>query len=222
MRDSTQRDSFVRLINCSIGYIGSTVNLITAAILASLNYTPGHLNDTADILSRSKFTNAIVQNADVFNWKHGQSKDTDCTEAVKILSLNKKLPKSNQYYRYEKKLKAENGLLYYSRPNKLLPVIAMSDRLNIINHYHRSNLYCHAGVTKIYNLIRYLYFWPYMYKNLKKEIVKCDNCNTSKIRNHSKNKPMKPVVTTHFGELWQIDRRYLKIVKTTDIIIVVN
>ncbi|OAF65558.1 hypothetical protein A3Q56_06729, partial [Intoshia linei] len=111
----------------------------------TINYRPGHLNDTADILSRPEFTNAIVQNADVFNWKHGQSKDTDCIEAVKILSLNKKLPESNKYYKYENKLKAENGLLYYSRPNKLLLVIAMSDRLNIINHYHRFNFYCHAG-----------------------------------------------------------------------------
>lgn len=79
----------------------------------------------------------------------------------------------------------ENQLLYYRNIYGGLPklVIALPKCLTnqVITNYHDEKMTgAHLGVHKVFNKIRNNYYWPNMFKDIKKYVISCKKCQQRK------------------------------------------
>ncbi|GFV18907.1 transposon Ty3-I Gag-Pol polyprotein [Trichonephila clavipes] len=81
-------------------------------------------------------------------------------------------------------VKDEDGILCEKKfdPNgrKWLPIIPKHPRLQILQHFHDASTTGHLGFAKTYNRIRKLFFWPGLYRSVRRYVMHCRGCQRRK------------------------------------------
>ncbi|OAF66900.1 hypothetical protein A3Q56_05383 [Intoshia linei] len=175
-----------------------------------INYRPGSLNYTADLLSRipSEINNAVNKleiQSELFDIKTAQFNNSECKQTYNKLINKSPLIKNDKYYNLRKTLIAKNNVIYQVINGVSRLIVPSSMTNTIIKYYHNSILYCHPGLSKLYQMIKKRYNWPYLSRDLREYLNGCNRCNKSKHRNHMHVKLLKPVISSKFNDLWQID-----------------
>ena len=187
----------------------------------TLEYTPGPLNGTADMMSRFACRIEAVS----------RSEETDRGRPSPPITLHM-LPYSNQEVKTLQRLDSfifkliqfvrgqgqtpegrrwgprcffgDNGVLYYrteprgqGRPliTLLLPEPL---RKEVIRNAHDSAYGGHAGVAKVQSLMAEMYWWPSMLNDCAQYVLSCDRCQKMKPSNKGGENPIIPLPAERF------------------------
>eukprot|EP00961_Rhodomonas_salina_P303042 3941072-Rhodomonas_salina.3 len=61
----------------------------------------------------------------------------------------------------------------------------LAHRAALLSEAHDSQISAHRGIDKMYNALSEIYYWPSMYKDVRKYCTSCDSCASNKPRNYS-------------------------------------
>ncbi|GFW13448.1 transposon Ty3-I Gag-Pol polyprotein [Trichonephila clavipes] len=64
---------------------------------------------------------------------------------------------------------------------KWLPIIPKHLRLEILQHFHDASTAGHLGFTKMYDRIRKRFFWPGLYRSVRRYVMHCRECQRRKL-----------------------------------------
>ncbi|KAJ8965296.1 hypothetical protein NQ314_004225 [Rhamnusium bicolor] len=73
----------------------------------------------------------------------------------------------------------------------------------LIESYHK--LYGHFGISKLYNIVRHVLFFPNLRRRIQKVVRSCDICQKSKFPSRNLVGAIHPILAYHPGELVTVD-----------------
>ena len=86
----------------------------------------------------------------------------------------------SEYYRVREDLEVEGGTVWIKMPNRRRKVIPKNMRDDILAETHQLG---HFGIKKTFNLLRTLFWWPQMYRDVSSFIQGCQICQHRKSPN---------------------------------------
>jgi hypothetical protein len=128
-----------------------------------IDYKPGKLHTNVDYVSRVK----LMNNLEIFN--------VDKEQLDKIKQLQQNDEELQLMFR-NKKLQLINGILCETSNGKRIAV-PKKLRKEILELNHDHKLSGHLGITKTWNKIKHIYYWPKMKKSVILWINSCLECN---------------------------------------------
>lgn len=145
-------------------------------------YIKGSSNTAADTLSRVPINNIdIDSDYDELLQKVAQTLKTDPFFSDIIQHIED--PESPKHTKYSSQFSYDNELLYFLRftasddNHRRLCVPESSLRQLLITKAHNAS---HSGPYNTYLSLTADYYWPYMFRHIKKHIQKCNNCQRNK------------------------------------------
>ncbi|KAC9696434.1 hypothetical protein E3N88_45379 [Mikania micrantha] len=136
-----------------------------------IRYHPGKANVVADALSRKSHTQ-------VHSIRIQSNLRNHIYEAQQI-SLNQGKLQDEMSCGAEMQLEIKyDGLLYFL--NRIWIPNRNDLRMTIMNEAHKSRYSIHPGADKMYQDIRFLYWWPGMKKDIAEYVTKCLTCSKVK------------------------------------------
>ncbi|KAH0820304.1 hypothetical protein GEV33_002487 [Tenebrio molitor] len=98
-----------------------------------------------------------------------------------------------------------NNVLVHRSQNSNDDCIAVPESLiiKLVDYHHQ--LLGHFGSTKVYNSMKGEYYWPNMYRSIKKRLRSCDLCQKTKCSNRPHQGPLTPILYDHVGDLVCVD-----------------
>jgi transposase InsO family protein len=98
-----------------------------------------------------------------------------------------------------------NNVLVHRSQNSNDDCIAVPESLviKLVDYHHQ--LLGHFGSTKVYNSMKGEYYWPNMYRSIKKRLRSCDLCQKTKCSNRPNQGPLTPILYDHVGDLVCVD-----------------
>ena len=60
-------------------------------------------------------------------------------------------------------------------------VVPAHVRSGILKTFHDDSTAGHLGISKTWRRIRALYFWPSLYRDVKRYVLSCDSCQRNKL-----------------------------------------
>ncbi|UYV78461.1 hypothetical protein LAZ67_16001479 [Cordylochernes scorpioides] len=150
----------------------------------SIVYKTGRMHKDADCLSRNPIENTEkVFNDDIptlfllSDISKEQEKDPYITGIIKEISQPSPAKKDNKF-------QVVNGILYRKNYDPtglpLLLVIPRHLRMEILGDLHDAPTAGHLGFVKTYDRIRRRFFWPGMYRSVRKYVGHCQDCQRRK------------------------------------------
>ncbi|UYV84117.1 hypothetical protein LAZ67_X001223 [Cordylochernes scorpioides] len=150
----------------------------------SIVYKTGRMHKDADCLSRNPIENTEkVFNDDIptlfllSDISKEQEKDPYITGIIKEISQPSPAKKDNKF-------QVVNGILYRKNYDPtglpLLLVIPRHLRMEILGDLHDAPTAGHLGFAKTYDRIRRRFFWPGMYRSVRKYVGHCQDCQRRK------------------------------------------
>nr|XP_015840034.1 PREDICTED: retrovirus-related Pol polyprotein from transposon 17.6 [Tribolium castaneum] len=98
-----------------------------------------------------------------------------------------------------------NNVLVHRSQNSNDVCLAIPESLVIKLVDYHNQLLGHFGATKVYNSMKREYYWPNMYRTIKKRLRSCDLCQKTKSSNHPHQGPLTPILYDHIGDLVCVD-----------------
>lgn len=142
--------------------------------------------------------------------KSAQLEDEYCIEKVfqynYILNLHQD-DLSPEEQRFLQNYQVINDALYYRlHDGDEWRIFVPPDTISrVIENHHDHPLYCHPGVTATYALLRPLYFWPHMQKEIAEYIHNCETCARTKVAGRTKVPPLKARISENKFHTWFVD-----------------
>ncbi|XP_064215678.1 retrovirus-related Pol polyprotein from transposon 297 [Tribolium castaneum] len=98
-----------------------------------------------------------------------------------------------------------NNVLVHRSKNSNDVCLAIPESLviKLVDYHHQ--LLGHFGATKVYNSMKREYYWPNMYRTIKKRLRSCDLCQKTKSSNRPHQGPLTPILYDHIGDLVCVD-----------------
>ncbi|OAF66205.1 hypothetical protein A3Q56_06077, partial [Intoshia linei] len=147
-------------------------------------YRPGKFNLSADALSR---LNVVIGEDDKLKIKEVQLEDKKVSRGdygSKVDSV---------YWNIRNRFRLENGVIVYRRDQKLLTLVPVGKRLELMQELHKVDL------------VSRKFYWPGFVNDVKFYVSCCLSCKENKDWRRKHVNELRPVVTTKINELWQLD-----------------
>lgn len=150
-------------------------------------YKSGRLHQDADCLSRypvdnpdlavSRNPSSVLAITDLLRLGDEQRRDPSLSAIMNRLNSGSHDPSLRLF-------KLRNGVLYrYNiRPEgpELLPVLPERLRSDVLQQLHDVPTAGHLGVSRTYDRVRRRYFWPGLYRSVRRYVASCDLCQRRK------------------------------------------
>ena len=143
----------------------------------TINYKPVKENTGADALSRSVFAIKTVLQCEemIEQFRNNLHNDRVFGPILGRIKNNSSWP-SDKRYTLEQDLLYLNGRL-------CIPCEGGCQRL-LFEEAHETPIGGHRGVNQTYEKMYHLFYWPAMYKNIKRWVASCVNCQIAKNTTH--------------------------------------
>jgi hypothetical protein len=130
-----------------------------------IKYRAGARNGNADVLSRFPMVGQVAvadggRDEDFYSLQAGQNMQTE-----------------SAYYEFQDKLKIDAGKLWFVDKHDKRLVVPWEKREKIMETGHGLG---HFGVTKTWQLLRVMYWWPRMYNDIREHVRCCFVCQKRK------------------------------------------
>jgi hypothetical protein len=198
------------------GRIGRLLNKIQD-LDYEIVYQPGHLNTTADLLSRPEVNQGVIYSIEMqigkwVNWVAEQQADKMVTTVRTLILGNdtkfndvdswNSIGNGAEWFKLRSYLMVHDGILkFVGRGGEKKVVVPRQLRSMLLNFYHDDHLAGHRDFNKTYELISTDYFWPLMSKDVKNYCLSCHLCQTKKHLTNLGKAPLKPIVV---GQPWEL------------------
>ena len=110
--------------------------------------------------------------------KEEQQKDPDIAVVKNCLEKKDQQNLPTAYKPVYGQLQIVDSVVYQVRKGESRILVPESWRLRVLQSVHNNNYAIHFGVSKTYAKLKSIYFWPYMFKDLKTFIKRPKNYKT--------------------------------------------
>lgn len=154
----------------------------------TIRYKPGSENVVADFLSRNPIAAVDIHREDLLEL---QGED----EAIQSIREHWDDPDPPEgFKKLKKRLKWENGILFYSKPDGGRALFAPKVlQAKIVRAAHNSQLGGHMGMFKSAERILSRYYWPSIQADVEDHVRSCVDCQKIKPWNRPNKAPLNPL-----------------------------
>lgn len=135
-------------------------NMFLQGFHFQVKYRPGKHNGNADALTRCGAISAAADDVDYNRILNGERVDSD-----------------SEYHRIQEDLVAEGGAVWITSGNCRRRVIPRHMRDDVLLETHQLG---HFGIKKTFNLLRIMFWWPQMYRDVSQFVRGCQICQHRK------------------------------------------
>jgi hypothetical protein len=164
-----------------------------------IKFIPGSKHCDVDCLSRHNYVNTLVSNnafVQLDNLLQQQNQEISQNSRLKQ-SLTFNSSNNVWVFRKRKSRISPDGLDLIFIPNSLVPTL--------LHAAHCDALSGHFGINKLWYKLRYKYYWPQMYNNIKSFVQSCKQCQLRKIPNQVPAGKLQTIQSSTPMELINID-----------------